>query len=201
MDTSHKTSPAGFAERRPHRSRITNPTANGLVRTFLWCSLSLFALACATRSTGSPASSPQATESPTSAQLDAPTITTLIFEETQGVDTLSLKHVIRTPGYLKKTLPKRMLLRPDDRFLFTLYSVAGDTVAQWAAPSTLQETIETGDENGEITAVPVQHEISAHTLRHTGTRIHHATVTIFGAAGAVLTQQDFDLAPDAPQKD
>ncbi len=127
---------------------------------------------------------------------EAPMIWTLIFEEYADQDSLSLKHQIRSRGYLKRSLEKRVEPQTGDQFLFTVFGVNGDTLGQMRAASGLNETLETADEAGEFIEVPVQHAVAAHTLRYVGASIVRAEVTIFDLSGEVLLRQRFALHED-----
>ena len=140
---------------------------------------------------------------PEPATPSAPVIRTYIFEEYAGADTLSLKHVIPARGYLKRGLPARVSPEPGDRFVFTLLTRDGDTIAQSRAASALAETLETSDESGALIAVDVAHAVAAHTLRHVGPVPHSIAVTTFGQDGAVVARQRFvpdSEGPPAPDE-
>jgi len=85
-----------------------------------------------------------------------PKITTFIFAERSGSDTLILLNQVRAEGYLRTPLAVREPTVPIDSYRLSFLSVNGDTIAQAVNPSAINEHLESPQPDGSIRSVEVE---------------------------------------------
>lgn len=160
-------------------------------------------LACSSKVAQAAAdAAPPIEQSSSNEDAEAPIITTLIFEERPGVDTLSLKQVISTPGYLKSN--KQGLTAKTtgkDYFRIELLNAEGTPLAVFEKPSSLHEILEAPSEDGSLSSFPVEHEVGALIVRFTDLPAVAVEISRFSENGQLVVHQVLSLTANATPRD
>ncbi len=124
-------------------------------------------------------------------------VSSFIFAERAGADTLVLLDVIKAEGFLKESLARRVPRVPPDNFRLSFLNVVGDTIAQTVHASVLNERLESPQPDGSIHSVEVELEEGVFVVRTTTNQIHSILVERSNQQGRLknlqrvfLTRQD-----------
>ena len=142
---------------------------------------------------GDASAKPVTTPPPDAHPPDVPLVTTIILEERQGADTLTLYDVIAAPGYLKPDPRALAVGGPGVRFGVSLLDAVGDTVYRVGLASALTQDMDVAEPGGAFRHVEVVHDVIPHVIRYGGARPSRAVVLIRDASGATVATQSLSL--------